>query len=79
MPSAVAYHYGLGGRVPSYEETISLYLNIPELNNAESFRQFAVATTASDGSLPFEWLSAAVPNPVDAAKWKNWDLKRSHR
>jgi hypothetical protein len=77
--ASVAYKYGLGGRVPTYEETLTLHLNLPQLDNAESFREFTVAACAGPaGSLPFSWIDAAITNPADANKWKNWDLRRGY-
>lgn len=78
--SQIAFWFGLGGRVPTYEESYCLHLNVPDVGNRESFRQFNVQLAAGpNGSLPPEWLDAAVPNPIEAFKWKNWDLRRSFR
>jgi hypothetical protein len=78
MTFQVARWCGLGGLVPDYEQLYALYLNVPDGENRECFREFTVHTAAAPGgALPYEWLEAAIPNPVEATRWKNWDLRRS--
>lgn len=73
----VADRYGLGGRVPSYEECYALHLNLLDAESRESFREFTVQIAAGPGgSLPDEWLDAAVTNKLVRYKWKNWCLRR---
>jgi hypothetical protein len=66
--------------VPTYEQWYSLSLNIPEIENRESFRGYTVnVASAPDGWLPGEWVEASVTSPVERHQWASWALRREWR
>lgn len=77
--AAVAAVYGLGGWTPTYEEFVSLRLNVDDSLAALGFYSAVAATAAGGESIPDGWIGAAITNPLEAGQWRRWDLRRGLR
>jgi hypothetical protein len=78
VTSEVAAVHGLGGTAPTYDQFVQLWLNLPTTQAALNFNR-AVATIAAVGEqpLPDEWIRAAIPDRLEASRWRRWDLQRT--
>lgn len=75
----VAAVYGLGGFTPSYDEFVSLYLNLPDRVAAENFHRAVAAAVAGGEPIPDDWIASATEDPTEASRWRRWDLRRTSR
>jgi hypothetical protein len=78
LTAEVAAAYGLGGCVPSYDQFVQLWLNLPTTRAAGNFNvAVAVVAATSKHPLPDDWIRAAVPDRLEQSRWRRWDLQRT--
>ena len=73
----VASIYGISSGL-SYDDFVGLWLNIETIRARQAFdmsRAFRVGL--GDEGIPDDWIHAATTNPIEASKWKSFDLKRT--
>jgi hypothetical protein len=75
----VAARYGLGGLTPTYDQFVSLWLNLPATQAAANFHAAVAATVAAGSPLPDDWIRAALDTPTEVSRWRTWDLRRTTR
>jgi len=75
----VASVFGLGGFVPNYDQFVQLYLNATSATEAHAFYTAVSATAGGGEAIPNGWIAAAIDDPREATKWRQWDLKRTLR
>ena len=72
----VATVFGLGNLAPSYLQFVQLWLNVDEALGLIGFYQSVAALTAAKNPIPDSWITTAIVNPLEASKWRRFDLKR---
>lgn len=70
--------YGLGATAVTYDRFVQLWLNLPAVTAATNFnRTLAHIIATNRSALPDSWITAAVPDRIEASRWRQWDMRRT--
>lgn len=69
--------FGLGDSAPDYDGFVQLWLNADDILASRAFYAAVAALVSAGESIPDDWIAAAVDNPVEASKWRRFDLRRT--